>query len=212
MRPLLVITLGVIVSTLGCSVRVAEVPDERPFVAVTFYYESMRETSPAPVVPTDGCVDGCGCNGTGEERSGDGLAVVGCRCPETCSCKANKAAPEPIVEPDPPLVKIEPSEPTLAVIRMPGPRWTFEGLGTNPPPAMKAEHLASDHGLVTTGMTSSEMSDLHDNAHNYGDSKAYGVPGMTVMKQSSSSCPGGNCPTPSSGGTVIRRGLFGRRR
>lgn len=212
MRSLLVFTLGVIVSTAGCDVRVVDIPDERPYVAVVFTYLDMADASPTPPVPSSGCVDGCGCNGTGEERSGDGLAVVGCRCPETCECKANKSAPEPATEPEPPLVKIEPTEPT--VYRMPGSRWTFEGMGTNPPAAMKARHLAEVHGLDTTGMTSEQMSDLHDNAHNYGDSKAYGLPNLEVTRQptTSSSCPGGNCPTPSNSGTVIRRGIFGRRR
>ena len=105
-----------------------------------------------------------------------------------------------------------------SVVRMSGPRWTFENRGTNPPESFKAQHLASVHGIDTTGMTSAEMSAAHDNAHNHGDSYAYGPSdsggtGVSVYSSSpvSSSCPSGNCPGTSSGRTTTgRRGLFGR--
>jgi hypothetical protein len=57
----------------------------------------------APEQPKDGCVSGCGCNGTGKEKSGDGLAVVNCRCDEDCECKP-KVEPTPA---DPPVVPIK---------------------------------------------------------------------------------------------------------
>lgn len=61
---------------------------------------------PTPDVPSEGCVDGCRCNGTGEEKSGDGLAIVPCRCDDDCECKAARAEPEPVVKDEPQLVPI----------------------------------------------------------------------------------------------------------
>lgn len=49
--------------------------------------------APTPDKPREGCVEGCKCNGTGKEKSGDGLAVVSCRCDDDCSCKRPKAVP-----------------------------------------------------------------------------------------------------------------------
>lgn len=73
----LVIMLGALVTTAGCvQPRVVEKPICRPFVSVTFAYCSRSLDRAPPVSPVSGCVEGCGCNGTGEERSGDGLAVV----------------------------------------------------------------------------------------------------------------------------------------
>lgn len=97
----IVLLLGVLISTLGCSQpRRAERPICRPFVSVTFAYcaRSLSE----PVSPQAGCEAGCGCNGTGEEKSGDGLAVVSCRCPESCECKQAE---------EPPLVPVSPAPP-----------------------------------------------------------------------------------------------------
>lgn len=63
----------------------------QPLVAAAGAYSVMLD-EPAPTpVPTVGCDEGCKCNGTGKEKSGDGLAIVGCRCPDSCSCKAKKA-------------------------------------------------------------------------------------------------------------------------
>jgi len=56
----------------------------------------------APEQPTDGCVSGCGCNGTGKEKSGDGLAVVNCRCDDDCECKPSEPP-----RADPPVVPIK---------------------------------------------------------------------------------------------------------
>ncbi len=112
-----VVMLGVLVSTLGCAQpRRVERPVCRPFVSVTFAYCSRSLDRAPPVLPSSGCVEGCGCNGTGEERSGDGLAVVACRCPESCECKqAKETAPPPVEEP--PLVPVPPA-PAKATSRM----------------------------------------------------------------------------------------------
>lgn len=41
-----------------------------------------------PVIePTDGCAPECTCNGTGREKTGDGLDTVDCRCDDNCKCK-----------------------------------------------------------------------------------------------------------------------------
>lgn len=79
---------------LSCIPRVdAKQPNLQPFIAVAGTYSLMaadRGPTPAPAPPSTGCVEGCKCNGTGKEKSGDGLAIVPCRCPDTCSCKAAK--------------------------------------------------------------------------------------------------------------------------
>ena len=90
-------------------------------------YAVMRSTDdtpapPTPDVPRDGCVDGCTCNGTGREKTGDGLSTVDCRCPDGCDCKASEIpnsspatkqeTPAPVVEnvDDPPLVPVAPKQ------------------------------------------------------------------------------------------------------
>jgi hypothetical protein len=46
------------------------------------------QPTPTPDTPAEGCVEGCRCNGTGRERTGDGLSeVVNCRCDDDCECK-----------------------------------------------------------------------------------------------------------------------------
>ena len=67
-----------------------------------------KQPAPIPDVPQEGCVDGCRCNGTGEEKSGDGLAVVPCRCEDDCECKAARAEQMPSTD-EPPLVPIKSS-------------------------------------------------------------------------------------------------------
>lgn len=75
---------------LGCiKTALAVRAEPQPFIAVCGTYAvlaSGSEPGPAPVQP-DGCAAGCKCGGTGKEKSGDGLALVGCRCPDTCKCK-----------------------------------------------------------------------------------------------------------------------------
>ena len=147
----------------------------------------------------------CGaCGGTQKRKQGD-EGCVGLDEPEAC-----QIAPE---EPT------EPIEDDPVIERMSGPRWTFENRGTNPSPAFKAAHLASAHGIDATGLTSEEMSAVHDAAHNYGNRTAASmVAGEDCPSGScptgsrasaSSSCPSGSCPT-SSSRSVRRRGLFGR--
>lgn len=55
---------------------------------------AQRSKDAPVVVPSKGCEEGCRCNGTGEEPSGDGILVVNCRCEDDCECKAGKDAPE----------------------------------------------------------------------------------------------------------------------
>lgn len=103
MRPAAIAdTFGVLVLTTAAALPlscVPQVPRERqnlqPFVSAAGMYslmaaEESAPPSPAPA-PVVGCEEGCKCNGTGKEPSGDGLAVVGCRCADTCPCKAKAA-------------------------------------------------------------------------------------------------------------------------
>lgn len=74
----------------GCAS--AQKSDLQPFVAVAGAYamvEYRAEPTPAPEPASDKCAAGCKCNGTGKELSGDGVALIGCRCPDSCKCKAN---------------------------------------------------------------------------------------------------------------------------
>ena len=73
-----------------------QAPDMRSFVAVAGLYSVWAADTPGPApTPAGKCVEGCKCNGTGKERSGDGIAVIACRCPESCSCKKKGEAPCP---------------------------------------------------------------------------------------------------------------------
>lgn len=82
-----------VVSSLGCT-PAAKHPDLTPWVAVSGHYSLLTAGAPpAPVPPAKGCVEGCKCNGTGKEKSGDGIKVVNCRCPDTCACKKKGTAP-----------------------------------------------------------------------------------------------------------------------
>lgn len=70
----------------------AQKQDLQPLVAAAGSYAMMEyraEPTPAPEPESDKCVAGCKCNGTGKEVSGDGVAIVGCRCPDTCKCKSH---------------------------------------------------------------------------------------------------------------------------
>ncbi len=74
-------------------------------LAVRYGALTVRNPAPQPTpdIPSKGCVDRCRCNGTGREKTGDGLSEVDCRCPPTCDCKparaaaANDADPLPLV-------------------------------------------------------------------------------------------------------------------
>lgn len=54
-------------------------------------YQCIRVQSLAVTPEQESCCGDCG--GTGKVRSGDGLAIVDCPCPETCSCKQKKKRP-----------------------------------------------------------------------------------------------------------------------
>lgn len=183
---------NVAIAAILASATIVAQQDRQPVVAVGGAYGLM---SVVPAVPSGDCPDDCGCGGTG--KVGDGRIEMDCGCPPTCSCKVGCMPTE-----DTPLLVEE----TSPVVRMSGPRWTFENRGTNPPDSVKREHLREAHGLDGAGLSSEELSALHDNAHNYGDIKAFGLPSMEL----SEGCPGGNCPSPSSGRSTVRRGLFGR--
>jgi len=95
----------------GCE-TIAEIDRADIIAALAMRYGALSLRNPAPL-PDDktGCEDGCQCDGTGKERSGDGLAIVNCRCDDDCECKpANKgpvAVKPAVVEPEPlPLVEI----------------------------------------------------------------------------------------------------------
>jgi len=61
------------------------------------------QSTPTPDTPAEGCVEGCRCNGTGREKTGDGLSEVDCRCAADCECKP-KYEPTPA---EPPVVPIQ---------------------------------------------------------------------------------------------------------
>jgi hypothetical protein len=61
------------------------------------------QPTPTPDTPAEGCVEGCRCNGTGREKTGDGLSEVDCRCAADCECKP-KNEPTPA---EPPVVPIQ---------------------------------------------------------------------------------------------------------
>ena len=198
-------------------------------------YSTLRSTAAvggsygllaAPTVPTaptttDGCVDGCPCNGTGKEKSGDGIITFPCRCPASCKCKGGTGDAECCGGGD--VVKEEPPK-TRKLYRMPGPRWNWEGLNSPSESFMRA-HMMQDHGVDATGWSREAMQVGHDNIHNgysvWGKEPAASsgnfrsdcpdgkCPLPSAGSSSSGGCPGGNCPT-SSGSS--RRGLFGWRR
>lgn len=77
----------------GCSPARTAGENLQPLVAAAGYYGVLSAAvGPTPAPTPSGCEKGCRCNGTGEEKSGDGISLVSCRCPETCPCKAKKAA------------------------------------------------------------------------------------------------------------------------
>ena len=91
MRLAFIATVAAII--VGCSASQQTKNDLQPFVAAAGYYGLLSAASgPKPAPAPSGCTTGCRCNGTGEERSGDGISMVSCRCPENCPCKNKKAA------------------------------------------------------------------------------------------------------------------------
>jgi len=134
------------------------------------------------------------------------------------------------VEPQPEESQEETPEPeessskTVTLYRMPNnTKWNWSGR-SNPSTEFMRQHLMDEHGIDASMMNREQMQLLHNNAHNYGDDKAFGFPtefnssvtasdcpsGTCPTSSSSSSggCPGGNCPTSSS--RSYSRGFFGR--
>ena len=116
----------------------------------------------------------------------------------------------------------ESSSKTVTLYRMKGSKWNWSGR-SNPSTSYMRQHLMNEHNIDASLMNREQMQILHDNAHNYGDDKAFGFPtdfnssvtasdcpSGTCPTSSSSSggCPGGNCPTGPSRSSG--RGLFGR--
>jgi hypothetical protein len=204
----------------GCAASNADVltiPD-RARLGTEYAYELLGGSGPAPTPTPAPAGDVCPeCGGRGQV--GDG--TIDFTCPECGGTgKKKSGACEPA---EPPA---EPAPLSINVMRLPGPKWTFENRGTNPPASVKVEHLRSDHGIDASAMTSAEMSAIHDNSHNYGEAQAYGnisggdggdgvdvgtTPQSGSGGRAAASCPTGTCPSSSSSrGTTVRRGLFGR--
>jgi len=77
-------------------VTTAEIAAE---LAARFATIAAFDAPASPDMPREGCVEDCGCKGTGREKTGDGLDTVPCRCPDDCDCK--KQADDPPVVPIP---------------------------------------------------------------------------------------------------------------
>jgi len=114
----------------------------------------------------------------------------------------------------------ESSSKTVTLYRMKGSRWNWEGR-SNPSTSFMRQHLMDEHGIDASLMNREQMQILHDNAHNYGDDKAFGFPTEFNSSVTASDCPNGQCPLPGSsgsgscptcpGGSSSRsRGFFGR--
>ena len=116
----------------------------------------------------------------------------------------------------------ESSSKTVTLYRMKGSRWNWSGR-SNPSTSFMRQHLMDEHGIDASLMNREQMQVLHDNAHNYGDDKAFGFPTEFNSSVTASDCPSGTCPTSSSssggcpGGNCptgpsrsYSRGFFGR--
>lgn len=90
------IMLLAVAAPMSC-VQVTQRHDFQPFIAAAGAYALMAaDAGPTPAPPpAGGCVEGCRCNGTGKEKSGDGITIVECRCPDTCGCKKQTAPVSP---------------------------------------------------------------------------------------------------------------------
>ena len=133
------------------------------------------------------------------------------------------------VEPQPEESQEETPEPeessskTVTLYRMPNnTKWNWEGR-SNPSTEFMRQHLMDEHGIDASMMTREQMQLLHNNAHNYGDDKAFGFPTEFNSSVTASGCIDGKCPLPGSsgsgscptcpGGSSSRsysRGFFGR--
>lgn len=71
------------------------------------------------------------------------------------------------------------------------PQWTWPGsTGTNPAAALR-RHLETTHGQNLAGLSDVQAAKLHDQLH------GHGVPATTkrYAPTTTTSCPGGRCPT-----------------
>jgi hypothetical protein len=76
------VLLSTVLAFHGCTSQT----NLQPWVAVTGHYSVLCHDTPKV-----GCVEGCKCAGTGKEKSGDGITIVNCRCPDSCDCKKKVA-------------------------------------------------------------------------------------------------------------------------
>ena len=85
----------VIAAAIGCDIQQGVNVKGAAWVGLAI--AALDPTSPRPDAPKK-C---CGlCNGTGKVRTGDGLALVPCDCPDDCKCKAKPTkATSPTVRP-----------------------------------------------------------------------------------------------------------------
>jgi len=142
---------------------------------------------------------------------------------DTCQPTEEEELPED-QEPEPEPKQEEASSKTVTLYRMKGSRWNWEGR-SNPSTSFMRQHLMDEHGIDASLMNREQMQIIHDNAHNYGDGKAFGFPTEFNSSVTASDCPSGTCPTSSrssSGGGCpggncptgpsrsSGRGLFGR--
>ena len=214
--------LLLLVVLTGCNTSPLQVltVHDRAYLGVEIAGGLLGGSSPTPDIKPDNPTpssEACPeCQGRG--KLGDGTVCSTCWACGGTGRKTSSTECKPTDEEPPPgptawedaLQEYAAPVAPRSVVRLSGPRWTFENQGTNPSASFKASHLASAHGIDTTGMTSAEMSIVHDAAHNHGDSVARSMAAGEVTS-SGSSCPTGNCPTgTSSRGTTRRRGLFGR--
>ena len=114
----------------------------------------------------------------------------------------------------------ESSSKTVTLYRMKGSRWNWSGR-SNPSTSFMRQHLMDEHGIDASLMNREQMQIIHDNAHNYGDDKAFGFPTEFNSSVTANDCPSGTCPTSSSNsggcpggncptGPSRSRGFFGR--
>ena len=175
-----------------------------------------------PDTPSGGVCENC----RGAGRVGDGTVMF--TCPE-CDGTGKSQSSRPPVEPDeadgeeakpvpkkpepeavsvaapPPPKQIKEPAPSGKKVVVPsgGASWNWQGRW-NVSAASKRNHLVSEHGMSRSQvdrMSDQEMTALHNLLHNEEVRKA--SPKQATAK-SSSSCPGGNCPTSSSSSSRSR--------
>ena len=107
------------------------------------------------------------------------------------------AEQQPAEDPPQTIAIEEPASDVLTIYKMPNnTKWNWNGR-SNPSTDYMKSHLASEHGIDTSGMSRSQLQIVHNNSHNYGDDMAMG----RATYESSSSCPDGQCPLPGSSGS-----------